>query len=172
MPKIDETVIGFAVYEDATEYLGLSEVALPEISSVTEEISGAGIGGKIESVILGAIEAMTTTLNFRTVTKNAIRLHEPREHVIDLRVAQQEKDTVKGTTNVVSVKHILVLTPKKLNPGKVVTAGAAEVSGEYATSYYATYINGKRMLEIDPLNYVYYVNGKDYLEPVRKALGK
>ena len=25
MPKIDETVIGFAVYEDATEYIGISE---------------------------------------------------------------------------------------------------------------------------------------------------
>ena len=167
--KIDETVIGFAAYEDATEYVGIAEVALPEISSITEEISGAGIGGKIESVILGAIEAMTTTLNFRTVTKNAIKLHEPRQHNIDLRAAQQQKDTVKGTTK---VKHILTLTPKKLNPGKVATASAAEVSGEYATSYYATYIDGKKMLEIDPLNYIYFVNGKDYLADVRKALGK
>jgi len=28
------------------------------------------------------------------------------------------------------------------------------------------------MLEIDPLNYIYFVNGKDYLADVRKALGK
>lgn len=172
MPKIDETVIGFAVYEDATEYVGISEVALPEISNIVEEISGAGIGGKIESVILGAIEAMTTTLNFRTVTKNAIKLHEPRNHQIDLRAAQQQQDTAKGVTEVVKVKHILTLKPKKLNPGKVATAAAAEVSGEYATSYYATYIDGKKVLEIDPLNYIYYVNGKDYLADVRKALGK
>ena len=164
MPKIDETVIGFAVYEDATEYIGISEVTLPEISNITEEISGAGIGGKIESVILGAIEAMSLTLNFRTVTNNAIKLHEPRQHNIDLRAAQQQKDTVKGTTEVVSVKHILVVTPKKLNPGKVATAAAV--------SYYATYINGKKKLEIDPLNYIYDVNGKDYLADVRKALGK
>lgn len=34
MPKIDETVIGFAVYEDATEYIGISEVTLPEISNI------------------------------------------------------------------------------------------------------------------------------------------
>lgn len=172
MAKVDETVIGFAVYEDATEYLGMSEVALPEISSLTEEISGAGIGGKIESVILGAVEAMTTTLNFRTVTKNAIKLHEPREHKIDLRVAQQQKDTAKGKTEVVKVKHLLTLTPKKLNPGKVATASAAEVSGEYATTYFATFIDGKKMLEIDPLNYIYFVNGTDYLADVRKALGK
>lgn len=172
MPKIDETVIGFAVYEDSTEYVGISEVTLPEISNLTEEISGAGIGGKIESVILGAIEAMTLTLNFRTVTQNAVTLHEPRRHNIDLRAAQQQQDTVAGTTEVVQVKHVLVVTPKKLNPGKVATASAADVSGEYAVVYYATYIDGQKKLEIDPLNYIYYVNGKDYLEDVRKALGK
>ena len=172
MAKVDETVIGFAVYEDATEYYGMSEVTLPEISDLTEEISGAGMGGKVEAVILGAIEAMTTTLNFRTVTKNAIKLHEPREHKIDLRVAQQNKNTTKGVTEVGRVKHLLTLTPKKLNPGKVATASAAEVSGEYATTYFATYIDGKKMLEIDPLNYIYFVNGKDWLADVRKALGK
>ena len=172
MAKVDETVIGFAVYEDATEYYGMSEVTLPEISNLTEEISGAGMGGKVEAVILGAIEAMTTILNFRTVTKNAIKLHEPREHKIDLRVAQQNKNTTKGVTEVGRVKHLLTLTPKKLNPGKVATASAAEVSGEYATTYFATYIDGKKMLEIDPLNYIYFVNGKDWLADVRKALGK
>lgn len=170
--KIDETVIGFAVYEDATEHVGIAEVTLPEISSITEEISGAGMGGKVESVILGAIEAMTTTLNFRTVTRNAVKLHEPRQHNIDLRAAQQQKDTTKGVTEVVRVKHLLTLTPKKLNPGKVATASAAEVSGEYATTYFATYIDGKKVLEIDPLNYIYFVNGKDWLADVRKALGK
>ena len=147
-------------------------MTLPEISNLTEEISGAGMGGKVEAVILGAIEAMTTTLNFRTVTKNAIKLHEPREHKIDLRVAQQNKNTTKGVTEVGRVKHLLTLTPKKLNPGKVATASAAEVSGEYATTYFATYIDGKKMLEIDPLNYIYFVNGKDWLADVRKALGK
>ena len=172
MGKVDETVIGFAVYEDANEYLGMTEIALPEISNITEEITGAGIAGKIESVILGAIEAMTTTFNFRTVTPNAIKLNEPRPHNLDLRVAQQERDTTASKTNVVSVKHILTVTPKKLNPGKVAAASAAEVSGEYATSYYATYIDGEKVLEIDPLNYIYFVNGVDYLEPVRKALGK
>ena len=172
MAKVDETVIGFAVYEDATEYYGMSEVTLPEISNLTEEISGAGMGGKVEAVIFGAIEAMPTTLNFRTVTKNAIKLHEPREHKIDLRVAQQNKNTTKGVTEVGRVKHLLTLTPKKLNPGKVATASAAEVSGEYATTYFATYIDGKKMLEIDPLNYIYFVNGKDWLADVRKALGK
>ena len=45
-------------------------------------------------------------------------------------------------------------------------------SGEYAVSYYALYLDGKKVVEIDQLNFIYYINGKDYLEDVRKALGK
>lgn len=172
MAKVDETVIGFVVYEEGKEYIGFSEVTLPEISAVTEEITGAGIAGKIEAVVLGAIEAMTATFNFRTVSNNAISLHEPRQHNIDLRAAQQQNDTVKGTTEVVKVRHCLKMIPKKLNPGKIASSSTAEVSGEYAVQYFATYINGTKKIEIDPLNYIYFVNGKDYLKEVRSALGK
>ncbi len=172
MPKIDEAVINFAVYENSTEYYGMAEVALPEISNVTEEIKGAGIAGSFESVILGHLEAMTLTLNFRTLTKNAIKLSTPQNHQIDLRVAQQENDTKTGKTKTVKVKHILTVKPKKFNPGKVAAAAAAEASGEYAVTYYATYIDGKKVLEIDILNFIYYVDGVDYLADVRKALGK
>ena len=172
MAKVDETVIGFAVYEEGKEYIGFSEVTLPEISAVTEEITGAGIAGKIEAVVLGAIEAMTATFNFRTVSNNAISLHEPRQHNIDLRAAQQQNDTVKGTTEIVKVRHCLKMIPKKLNSGKIASSSTAEVSGEYAVQYFATYINGTKKIEIDPLNYIYFVNGKDYLKEVRSALGK
>lgn len=172
MPKINETVINFAVYENSTEYYGMAEVTLPEVSNLTEEVKGAGIAGAIESVILGHLEAMTLTLNFRTVVKDAIALHEPRDHQIDLRVAQQGKDTVSGKTTVTPVKHVMIVKPKKFNPGKVAPASPAEASGEYAVTYWATFINGEKVLEIDILNFIYYVNGTDYLADVRNALGK
>lgn len=172
MSKVDQSVINFQVYENATEYYGMAEVSLPEISYIVNEIQGAGISGTLESVILGHLEAMTLTLNFRTLVKSAIALTEPRDHQIDLRVAQQDKDTVSGTTNVVPVKHVFFVQPKKLAPGKVAPASAADASGEYAVSYWATWIDGEKVLEIDILNFICFVNGVDYLEPVRKALGK
>jgi P2 family phage contractile tail tube protein len=172
MAKVDQAVINFAVYENSTEYYGMAEATLPEISNMTEEIKGAGISGTLETVILGHLEAMTLTLNFRTVTKEAIALAEPRDHMIDLRVAQQGKDTVSGKITITPVKHIFIVQPKKLNPGKVSPATPAEASGEYGVTYYATFIDGKKMLEIDILNFIYYVNGTDYLADVRKALGK
>ncbi|MBU5438290.1 phage major tail tube protein [Tissierella sp. MSJ-40] len=172
MPKINESIINFAVYENSTEYYGMAEVTLPEISSLTEEVKGAGISGTFESVILGHLEAMTLTLNFRTLVKDAVALLEPRDHQIDLRVAQQGKDTVSGQTTVTSVKHVMVVKPKKLNPGKVAPASPAEASMEFSATYWATFIDGKKTLEIDILNFIYFVNGKDYLADVRKALGK
>ena len=35
-----------------------------------------------------------------------------------------------------------------------------------------TYINGKKVRELDPLNFICYINGVDYLAGVRAALGK
>ncbi len=39
-------------------------------------------------------------------------------------------------------------------------------------SYWKTYIDGKKVREIDPSNYVFEVDGVDYLAPARAALGK
>ena len=41
-----------------------------------------------------------------------------------------------------------------------------------AVRYWATYIDGKKVREIDPLNFICLIDGTDYLADVRKALGK
>ena len=71
-----------------------------------------------------------------------------------------------------SVKHIMRVKPKKTALGKVAAASTADVSGEYAVSYYAMYMDGKKVTEIDPLNFICMINGTDFLAAVRKALGK
>lgn len=172
MSKVNEAVINFNVYENATEYYGMAEVTPPEISFITNEVKGAGISGTFESVVLGHLEALTLALNFRTVVSDAVALLEPRDHQLDLRVAQQDKDTVSGQTKVVAVKHVFVCKPKKLSPGKVAPASPADASGEYAVTYWAMFIDGKKEIEIDILNFICFIHGKDYLEDVRKALGK
>ena len=172
MARINESIINFQVYEDATEYYGMAEVTLPEISSMVANIQGAGISGTFESVILGHLEAMTLTLNFRTLVRDAIALLTPRDHQIELRVAQQDKDTVTGRTVITALKHVFVCKPKGLSPGSVAPASTADASGTYAVTYWATFINGRKTLEIDILNFIFFVDGVDHLEEVRAALGK
>jgi P2 family phage contractile tail tube protein len=170
--KHDEQVIALEVYEDAVSQLGIADAKLPDVAFLSNTISGAGIAGKFEAIVPGMIEAMTTTLNFRAVTDAAISLLEPRAHKLDLRAPQQTRDSGTGQIAVTSIKHVLVVTPKKLGLGKAAPASTADVSGDYSTTYYALYKDGKKMIELDPMNFICIINGTDYLADVRLALGK
>lgn len=170
--KFQQTVVNFAVYEDKNEFMGIADVQLPDLTALTQQISGAGIAGNVEAIIPGHFEAMTMTMNFRTTTTAALRLSEPRRHNLDIRVANQVEDTVAGRISNESVKHVLVVIPKKDGGGKLAPAAATDASGEYAVRYWATYVDGKKIREIDPMNSICIINGVDYLADVRKALGK
>jgi hypothetical protein len=112
--KRDTTTIDYAVYEGGTEYIGITEVKMPDLSFSTEKITGAGIIGEVEEIMIGRMSAMTATFNFRTITAAAVKLLQPYVHTIDLRVAQQQIDT-NGNNSVAAVKHILKVKPKKLS---------------------------------------------------------
>lgn len=172
MPKIDEGTINYAVYENDKELIGMAEVTLPDLTSITQTISGAGIAGNVEVVYPGNFDAMSMTLNFRTIQSAAIELAEPRRHNIALRAAQQIEDTVTGTISVQAVKHELVVQSKKFGGGKVAPNSPADASGEYVVHYWAMYIDGEKQLEIDPFNFICVINGEDSLADVRTALGK
>lgn len=142
---------------------------MPDLSFSTEKITGAGIIGEVEEIMIGRMSAMTVTFNFRTITAAAVKLLQPYVHTIDLRVAQQQIDT-NGNNSVAAVKYILKVKPKKLSLGKIESATKADVSGEYAVTYYALYINNEKVTEIDPFNCICKINGTDYLSSVNNVL--
>lgn len=172
MPKTKDAIINYAVYENATEFYGTAQVQLPDLNSLTTSLSGAGIAGNVEAVILGHMDAMSMTVNFNTFCKEQAALAEQRPHNLDIRVAQQGTDSTSGEISVDSIKHVVRATPKSLKYGKIAPAATADASGEYAVGYLATYINGAKVTEVDPLNFICIINGVDYLADVRKALGK
>ena len=169
---MDQSVINYAIYEDGVEYYGMATVQMPTLANLTQTLSGAGISGNIEEVVLGHQDAMTVTLNFRTTTPASIRLSEPRRHVLDLRIANEEEDPVENALTVPPEKHVMVVIPKTHNVGQIAPGQPTNGSGEYAVRYWATWLNGTKVREIDPMNMKYDVNGVDYLSDVRRAMGK
>lgn len=168
----DISALGFTVFEDSTEYMGIAQATLPTLSYLVQTISGAGVAGNVESAIIGHMEAMTLGLTFRNTTKQNLALSEPRRHNLELRVAQQHEDTVSGEVRIVSVKHVLITIPKTDNGGTIAPASPSSGSTEHAVRYWATFVDGQKVRELDPMNYICYINGVDYLESARKALGK
>ena len=169
---ISETIINSAIYEGSTEYRGIADVTLPDISQLTAEISGAGISGNYTSSIIGHIESMKMTFTFRTITDETYKLATPGAHTLDIRVPQQKRSTGTGAIGIQNIKHTVIASPIKLSLGKIAPASTADASGEYAVSYFASYVDGVKVLEIDPINYIFIMNGVDYLKEVRAALGK
>ena len=172
MSKIGEAIVNAAVYENNTEYRGLADIQLPDVEQLVAEVEGAGIAGKYTSPIIGHINSMKATFTFRIVTDETYKLTTPDAHTIEIRVAQQKRDSSSGDIYREPVKYVLIMRPINLKLGKVAPATTADASGEYAVSYLASYIDGKKVLEVDPTNYIFIMYGKDYLEDIRKALGK
>ena len=164
--------IDFAVYEDAEEFVGMASLKLPDKNQKVISMSGAGIGGDVEIPVNGHFDAMTLEMNFPNYSPRIARLREHRRHTIECRVAQQVEDRVKGEIVTDAVKHVFTLIPKSASGGDVAPASASNTKIAFSVRYWATYVNGVLMDEIDQLNRKDVINGIDYNAHVRKALGK
>lgn len=171
MSKLDEVVIGYRVYEDATEFRGIAKIAFPKMEFFTTTITGAGIAGEYEEAIMGLMKGMRLGLDFINFGDNAMALSTPVDHNLDIREVQQARNMTTGKVEIIPVKHVVVCRPVSVDLGTLETATNSNPSGEYTMSYYARYVNGKKTIELDPLGYICMINGVDYLADVRKAMG-
>lgn len=169
---VDEGVHSYALYEDEKMYLGVATVNLPDVESAVFTVSGAGILGEVEIPVAASPKPMTVTINFRHANEAAYSLAEERAHNITLYRVDQNYDSTVGEIGTTNRKTIMRIFPKKLTGGELKPANPLNVSGEYAVHYYSEIIDGKKMLEIDPLNCRYVDHtGVDRAEKIRKGLG-
>ena len=61
--------------------------------------------------------------------------------------------------------------PKEMDVGKLDPASQTDSTNQMSVLYFQEKINDKKRIEIDKLNYIFEVDGVDYFEPVRAALG-
>ena len=78
--KTKDTTINYAIYEDANEFYGTANVQLPDLTSLTSTLSGAGIAGNVEVVVRGHMEAMSMTIAFNNFCKEQAALAEMRKN--------------------------------------------------------------------------------------------
>ncbi len=175
MPKktnpIPEVLIGFRVYLDGEDLLGIADVELPELEAIAEEIKGAGIAGTVEAPVLGHYKAMTLTISWRTVTGNVSLLSQPKAHQLDLRGAIQVYDAGEGTYDSVPLVCVVKAIPKKTSLGKMGTGEAMDTKGEFAVAYLKIKLGDEVRVEIDPFNYICKIEDQDFLEKVKADLG-
>lgn len=168
--QVPERLTNFNAYNDGNRLMGVVDVELPEISYMTDTISGAGIAGEIDSIILGHVESMTTTINWRTVNKQAAVLSAPRIHAIELRGSQEVYQRDSGLKASKPVKVVMRAMPKTVGIGTFEVGAQTGTSNEFEVTYLLIEVEGERVLEIDKYNFICFVDGKDWLADVRDQI--
>ncbi len=169
---VPEKNINFSVYLEGGDLLGVAEATVPDLESMTETVKGAGLAGEFESVVLGHFGSLMLSLTWRNVTDSALKLAAQRAHNIDLYAAVQDYDAGAGQYVVRQIHYFFKAVPKKLGLGKASVGDMSDTTSEFEIHYMLLTRDGIPRIELDKFNYIFRVDGVDYLEGVRKALGK
>lgn len=169
--KTDVGVLNYAIYKDSKEYMGIAEVAMPDLGYLTQTITGAGIAGEIEAVMAGQLSAMEISLKHIVLTEQTVSLAAPISHKLELREAQQSL-VQDGALSFSGMKYVVKFVTKSSSLGTLKSQSTSDPTTTGSVTYLAIYKDGKKLVEVDPLNYVCYIDGTDHLAKVRNALGK
>lgn len=168
---IPEKVVNYNVYDDTEKLLGISgDVTLPKLEAMSETISGAGILGEYDSVNPGHFSATQVELTFRTLFEKSFSLLKYSGRSLVLRAAQQSYDVSSGAVNQRGLKITIKWIPKGLDLGKLAVGAATESKNTLEVIYIKIEEDGKTMLELDKLNFVYNVDGEDMLADINKLI--
>ncbi len=160
------------VYFSNRELLGVADVELPKIEFDSEALKGLGIGGEMEVVNPAYLKPMNAKLKFNTITDNFAKLTAPKAHELEIYGATQFTDTSTGDVKIGQIRAYLKASAKSASGGKIEISKTMDSELELAVYVYKLEIDGKMVYEIDPANFVLRIDGQDYLQDVKAALGK
>lgn len=166
--KVPGMLNNYNCYLEGGRLIGVVDTELPKFDPFTEEISGAGLLGSYEEVILGHFKSMTVKLNFRVPTKQIGLLWQPLDHLIELRSAIQNANGIKREKDGYHVT--LVATPKAHELGKMEVGKPTGNSIEMEVFYILIIFDGVELVMLDKKNFIYRVNEIDQLKEIRDLI--
>lgn len=168
--RLPTVINNFNTYKNGSQLIGISgEVKLPEFENVTAEVSGAGILGSFEENVIGMFNSMEMEIPFRILDDDIFSFMDPTKTVdLTLRASQQLTETGTGEIDYRGMRVVIRGKQKKFDAGKVKQGEQMDASVTLEIIYLLIEIDGESKIELDKLNFVYKVNGKDILAKVRK----
>lgn len=172
MPNIiPEKINNFRVYANGDVLLGIAEGNFPNLEFLTSEIKGAGIAGSLDSPALGQFGSITVSLTWRTTTAEFTTLAEPHAHELDLYAERLDWNAGSGSYESHRIHIYMKALTKSLNMGNLVVVDTQGAESTHEIYYLKYDVDGQDQIEIDKYNFIYRVNGVDYLADTRRALG-
>lgn len=159
----------YNVYNKGYRLLGIGdELTLPDFEAASETISGAGILGEIDDPTVGYFTNQEMEIPFRVVDDEAVEMLDMTKAVhLEIRGGQQTLDR-EGDIAFRDIRVVVRGRCKKFTPGKMKAGSPMEAAVTLSLLYILIELDGKSILELDKLNEVYKVRGKDILKELKE----
>lgn len=167
IPTVTNT---YNVYRKGNALIGMSnDITIPDFNAITEEMSGSGLLGKIQEAVMGHFDSQEMEIGFSNLDDDIFSFADPLEVVdLNLRASQQTLDKGGGRAGYRGVRIAVRGKLKSFKPGVLKQGGSMGASITLEIHYIMIEIDGETQLELDKLNSVYRVGGKDIMEEMRK----
>lgn len=166
-----EVINNFRVYNDANRIMGTTaEINIAELQAMTATISGAGILGEYNTSVVGMFQSMSQEIPFRMIDRDYFTMLNTGEQsriVLRSSVQQRNRET-GGTISTSAMRFVFRGHPTAAKFGTVKIGDLMNASITLELTYLLAEIDGVTMLELDKLNSVYKVAGKDLLKDIMK----
>lgn len=169
MKNIPDKLTLFNVYQNGRKLIGIGEeVSLPDVEMGTESLNGAGILGEIDSPSKVNIGSMEQEISFRMLDEDIFSVMDVGEGVdLTLRSGTQRMSGSGGLEEV-GIRVVERGLLKSFTPGSLKQGSPMSASVKLELVYIMIEIAGEEKLEIDKLNCVHKINGKDVLKKARE----
>ncbi|MEK5477580.1 phage major tail tube protein [Paenibacillus sp. FSL R5-0407] len=147
-----------------------ADITLPSLTPMTDTLSGAGILGELDLPSPGHYSSLELGIAWRTINEGVFDIADAGEIPVEFRGAFQEYEVNKGLTTK-AIKIVVRGQSKGIDLGTLAQNAATDTSNTIEITYIKIFIEGDEVFELDKLNYIFRINGKDVLFDVRKALG-
>jgi P2 family phage contractile tail tube protein len=138
---------------------------------MVDELKGSGIGGTLSLPVAAHVQAMTCTINWHTLIHDMPVLFVQEKVQLEIYAAIQFQDTTLGKLIFKQFKCIIRGMPITMTLGTLEVGAKGGPLNEWAVEYLKGTMDGAEIFEIDPLNFIYTINGVDYAQDIRTVLG-
>lgn len=168
MKTIPTKINKYNVYNKADRLLGMGdELSLPDFEASTETVSGAGILGEIDDPTVGYFANQEMEIQFRVLDQEAVDMLDMTRAVqLTIRGAQQTTNK-EGDIEFRPMRVVVRGRAAKFSPGKVKAGNPMDTTVTLTVLYILIELDEKPVLELDKLNEVYKIAGKDVLAKVK-----
>ncbi|MDH0894684.1 MULTISPECIES: phage major tail tube protein [unclassified Pseudomonas] len=159
------------LFNDANSYMGvLKSITLPKLARKMEKYRGGGMDGPVSVDMGHSDDGMVVTWTLGGLDLIVLRQYGAvRADGVQLRSAGSYQRDDDGS--VAAVEVVMRGRHEEIDMGDSEPGADTEHKITTALTYYKLVVDGREEIEIDLLNFIFRVDGKDLLEEHRRAIG-